>query len=38
MFPNEKIIFCNGGDRSSENTLEQEVDGIEFLFWSRGKK
>lgn len=37
MFPNEKIIFCNGGDRSNENTLEQDVEGIEFLFGVGGK-
>lgn len=30
--PNEKIIFCNGGDRNKENIPEMKVSGIEFAF------
>ena len=32
MYPNEEIIFANGGDRNKENIPEMQVDGIEFLF------
>ena len=31
-FPNEKIIFCNGGDRNDSNIPEMSVSGIEFKF------
>jgi cytidyltransferase-like protein len=32
MFPNDSIIFANGGDRNQGNIPEMSVDGIEFLF------
>tara|TARA_B100000459_G_scaffold121690_1_gene74197 strand:- start:344 stop:1120 length:777 start_codon:yes stop_codon:yes gene_type:complete len=32
MFPDDEIIFCNGGDRSKENIPEMKVPGISFLF------
>ena len=32
MFPDDEIIFCNGGDRDSENIPEMSVDGISFNF------
>ena len=31
-YPNDKIIFCNGGDRNQNNIPEMIVDGIEFKF------
>ena len=31
-YPNEKIIFCNGGDRNENNIPEMAVDGIYFEF------
>tara|TARA_B100000900_G_scaffold414942_1_gene443153 strand:+ start:2633 stop:3415 length:783 start_codon:yes stop_codon:yes gene_type:complete len=31
-YPNDKIIFCNGGDRNDSNIPEQDVKGIEFEF------
>ncbi|MDA9932696.1 adenylyltransferase/cytidyltransferase family protein [Gammaproteobacteria bacterium] len=37
MHPNDKLIFCNGGDRSKENFLEQSIEGFEFLFGIGGK-
>ena len=30
--PNDKIIFCNGGDRDKNNIPEMKVDGISFEF------
>ncbi len=32
MYPNENIIFCNGGDRSKENTYEMKIPDIKFVF------
>jgi cytidyltransferase-like protein len=32
MFPNDEIIFCNGGDRNKTNIPEMKVPGIEFIF------
>ena len=32
MYPDDKIIFCNGGDRNSKNIPEMEVQNIEFVF------
>lgn len=32
MYPNDHIIFANGGDRSKDNITEMSVDGVEFLF------
>ncbi len=31
-YPNEEIIFCNGGDRNKENIPEMVVENIEFRF------
>lgn len=31
-YPNDHIIFCNGGDRNDSNIPEQDVKGIEFKF------
>ena len=31
-YPAEEIIFCNGGDRKSDNIPEMSVDGITFCF------
>ena len=31
-FPDDEIIFCNGGDRGKENIPEMSVDGITFEF------
>lgn len=32
MFPNDEIIFCNGGDRTENNIPEMELEGIKFRF------
>lgn len=32
MFPDEHLIFCNGGDRNQTNIPEMAIDGVEFLF------
>jgi D-beta-D-heptose 7-phosphate kinase/D-beta-D-heptose 1-phosphate adenosyltransferase len=31
-YPNDEIIFANGGDRTSENIPEMVVDNVEFVF------
>ena len=31
-YPNEKIIFANGGDRSIKNIPEMTEEGVQFLF------
>lgn len=31
-YPNNQIIFANGGDRNQSNILEMSVEGIEFAF------
>jgi len=31
-YPNEEIIFCNGGDRNKDNIPEMVVENIEFRF------
>jgi cytidyltransferase-like protein len=36
-YPNDKIIFCNGGDRNNTNCPEMEVSGIEFKFGVGGE-
>ena len=36
-YPNDKIIFCNGGDRNQNNIPEMTVDGIEFKFGVGGE-
>ncbi len=32
MYPDDHIIFANGGDRSKDNITEMSVEGVEFLF------
>lgn len=32
LYPNDDIIFCNGGDREKDNIPEMNVDGINFQF------
>ena len=36
-YPNEKIIFCNGGDRNKDNIPEMEVEGVDFIFGVGGE-
>lgn len=36
MYPNDKIVFMNGGDRTIENIPELSVDGIDFAFYIGG--
>ena len=31
-YPNDSIVFCNGGDRNKDNIPEMVVDNIEFRF------
>ena len=31
-YPDDEIIFCNGGDRKAENIPEMNVEGITFKF------
>jgi len=31
-YPNDEIIFCNGGDRNKDNIPEMVVNDIEFMF------
>lgn len=38
MYPNDTIIFCNGGDRNVENIPELKISGIEFKFNVGGSK
>ena len=39
MFPNEPIIFANGGDRTRENIpeMDTDIDNVEFLFGVGGE-
>lgn len=32
LYPNNKIVFCNGGDRNKQNIPEMSVPNIEFAF------
>ena len=36
-YPQDEIIFCNGGDRKAENIPEMNVQGITFLFGVGGE-
>ena len=36
-FPQDEIIFANGGDRTKENIPEMDVDGVEFAFGVGGE-
>ena len=38
MFPNEKITFCNGGDRNNNNIPEMSIKGISFEFGVGGNE
>ena len=38
MFPNDIIIFCNGGDRTKENIPEKKVKNIRFEYGIGGNK
>tara|TARA_B100000795_G_scaffold165047_1_gene124158 strand:+ start:21694 stop:22479 length:786 start_codon:yes stop_codon:yes gene_type:complete len=31
-YPEDEIIFCNGGDRNQENIPEMSVEGVKFIF------
>ena len=33
-YPDDQIIFCNGGDRNKSNIPEMDVKGIDFVFGS----
>lgn len=37
-YPNDQILFCNGGDRNKNNIPELEVKNIEFKFSIGGNK
>lgn len=37
LYPNDQIIFCNGGDRNKNNIPEMSIDGVEFLFGVGGE-
>ena len=36
-YPNDHLIFANGGDRTSENIPEMAVEGVEFAFGVGGE-
>ena len=37
LYPNETIIFANGGDRTKDNIPEMVVDDVEFVFGVGGE-
>ena len=37
-YPNEEIIFCNGGDRNKDNIPEMTVKNIKFMFGIGGNE
>ena len=37
IFPNDEIVFANGGDRTSDNIPEQVFDSVEFVFGVGGE-
>ncbi len=37
-FPDDQIIFCNGGDRGKGNIVEENIKGIEFKFGVGGNE
>jgi len=37
LYPNDTIIFANGGDRTKENIPEMVVEGVEFVFGVGGE-
>lgn len=36
-YPNDEIIFANGGDRTKDNIPEMSVEGVEFVFGVGGE-
>ena len=36
-YPNDEIVFCNGGDRGQDNCPEMGVKGIKFIFGVGGE-
>lgn len=36
-YPNDEIIFANGGDRTADNIPEMSVEGVEFVFGVGGE-
>ena len=36
-YPNDVIVFCNGGDRNNTNSLEQSIKGIVHAFGVGGE-
>ena len=36
-YPDDVLIFCNGGDRTNGNILEMDVSGVEFVFGVGGE-
>ena len=36
-YPKDKIIFCNGGDRTEQNIPEMNLDNVKFVFGVGGK-
>ena len=37
LYPNDKIVFANGGDRTDENIPEMRIPGVEFVFGVGGE-
>ena len=37
LYPDDKIIFANGGDRTANNIPEMVVEGVEFIFGVGGE-
>jgi len=37
QYPDDKVIFCNGGDRKEDNIPEMKVEGISFEFGVGGE-
>jgi cytidyltransferase-like protein len=37
QYPNDEIIFCNGGDRNQKNIPEMDIEGIKFEFGVGGE-
>tara|TARA_Y100000768_G_scaffold388524_1_gene384953 strand:+ start:909 stop:1682 length:774 start_codon:yes stop_codon:yes gene_type:complete len=38
LFPDDQIVFCNGGDRNKSNIPEMKLKGIDFCFGVGGDK
>lgn len=37
MYPDDHIIFANGGDRTKDNIPEMDIEGVEFIFGVGGE-